>query len=335
MMKRLITLSFLIPFLFLAKGQDIRFSQYFSAPQLYNPAFTSSLKGDLRATAIHKSQWQDPYNAYRTTGGGIDLGIGRIKMRGSGFGVGMHVFSDQAGDLNFNTNQIMLSTAYSQKLGDYKPNVLSAGFQLQVANRYLDMTKAKFDPDQGGETDFVGIDNYWYVSLGAGLLWFYEPKDRIHFYIGLSGFNLLRPDQSFYTDGRDRLMARYVAQGGLQFEPNSKWVFNPSMLYQRQGPFQDVLLGALLKYKFQEDYKMKLHIGGGLWHRVGDAFTPMVRIEYNDLTTVFSYDINISSLARTNRANGGPEISLVYNGFWSSTRKKNLLKQNSCRCPFL
>lgn len=319
----------------MSKAQDLGFSQFYATPQIYNPAFTGYLHGDVRAMAVYKGLWENPFDAYRTVGGGVDMGISRIKMRGSGFGVGLHVFSDKAGDLDFNTNQIHLSAAYSQRLGDYKPNVLSAGFQLTIANRFLDLGKAKFDPDQGGETDFAGIDNYWYATMGLGLLWYLEPRDRINFYIGVSAFNLLRPDQSFYTDGRDRLMVRYVAQGGLQFEPNEKWILNPSLLYQRQGPFQEVSLGAFLLYKFSDNRFNRLHAGGGLWHRVGDALVPAFRMEYNDLNFIFSYNINISSIARVNRANGGPEVSLTYNGWWSKDKKKQMSRRNDCKCPFL
>lgn len=335
-MSRSFLLTILVMTAFLgSNAQDITFSQYYSAPQLYNPAFTGYMHGDVRATAIYKSQWENPFDAYRTIGGGVDLGISRIKLKGSGFGMGLHVFSDKAGDLDFNTNQIHLSAGYSQRLGDFKPNVLSAGFQLLIANRSLDMGKAKFDPDQGGQTDFVGINNYWYASMGLGLLWFLEPRDRINFYIGVSAFNLLRPDQSFYTDGRDRLMARYVAQGGLQFEPNEKWILNPSMLYQRQGPFQEISLGAFLLYKFSDTRFNRIHAGGGLWHRIGDAVVPALRAEYNDFNFIFSYNVNISSLARVNRASGGPEVSLTYNGWWSKDRKKLMNLRNDCKCPFL
>jgi len=316
-------------------AQDIRFSQYYTTPQLYNPAFTGYFKGDVRAMAIYKSQWTQPFNAYRTIGAGADFSVMREKLKGSGFGVGVHFFSDQAGDLNFNTNQLLLSLAYRQKLGLNMPNYLAAGFQMLGANRSIDMTKAIYDGQTGG-TDIVGVDNYWYFSLGLGLLWYAEPADKVNFYVGGSAFNLLRPNQTFYTDGRDALYVRYVGQLGLNFDVNDKLSFNTSTVYQRQGPFQEFMIGTMGTYDFASyNTKQEFKLGIGLWYRLQDALIPVVRAEYQDFVLTFNYDINLSTLTRASRANGGPEISLVYTGFWNADRRKAANKKNYWGCPTL
>lgn len=315
-------------------AQDIRFSQYFSTPHLYNPAFTGYFKGDVRAFAIYKSQWISPFNAFRTIGGGADFAILKQKFKGSGFGVGVNFFSDQAGDLDFSTNQMLLSLAYTQKLGSYFPNNLSAGFQMSGSNRSINMSKAIFENQQNG--DLVGVDNYWYFSLGVGALWYAEPADNVNFYIGGSAFNLLRPEQSFYTDGRDALFVRYVGQLGLNFEINDYLDFNASTMYQRQGPFQEFMIGFLGRYDFTPDAsKNDFKLGLGLWYRMQDAIIPVVRAEYSDFILTFNYDINTSTLTRATRGNGGPELSLTYTGFWNAERKKNANKKSYWGCPTL
>ncbi len=316
------------------QAQDIRFSQYFSAPHLYNPAFTGYFKGDVRASAIYKSQWISPFNAYRTIGGGADFSILKQRFKGSGFGVGVHFFSDQAGDLDFSTNQMLLSLGYTQKLGTNFSNNLSAGFQMTGANRSINMSNAVFENQLNG--DIVGVDNYWYFSLGLGLLWYAEPADNVNFYVGGSAFNLLRPQQSFYTDGRDALYVRYVGQMGLNFEVNDYLDFNASTMYQRQGPFQEFMIGFLGRYDFTpNNSKSDFKLGMGLWYRMQDAIIPVIRAEYSDFILTFNYDINTSSLTRATRANGGPELSLTYTGFWNADRRKNAEKKNYWGCPTL
>lgn len=319
----------------LVSAQDIRFSQYFSAPHLYNPAFTGYFKGDVRASANYKSQWVAPFNAYRTIGAGADFAILKQRFKGSGFGVGAHFFSDQAGDLAFNTNQMLLSLGYTQKLGSNFPNNLSAGFQMTGANRSIDMSKAIYESGSG-VGDVVGIDNYWYFSMGLGLLWYAEPADNINFYIGGSAFNLLRPEQSFYTDGRDALYVRYVGQMGLNFAVNDHLDFNASTMYQRQGPFQEFMIGFLGRYDFTPNSsKNDFKLGVGLWYRMQDAIIPVLRAEYSDFVLTFNYDINTSTLTRATRANGGPELSLTYTGFWNEQRRKDANKKNYWGCPTL
>ena len=320
------------------QAQDIRFSQYFSTPQLYNPAFTGYFNGDVRATAIYKSQWIKPFNAYRTIGVGADFGILRNKLKGSGFGVGMHFFSDQAGDLDFNTNEMLLSVGYTQRLSSNFTNNLSAGFQLSGVNRSINLSNSIFEDQLGGSgtSDIVGMDNYWYFSLGLGMLWYAEPIDRVNFYVGGAAFNLLRPNQSFFNNGKDELYVRYVGQAGMNFGINEHIDMNASTMYQRQGPFQEYLIGFLGRYDFMTDDASKdFKMGIGLWYRMQDAIIPVVRFEYNDFMLTFNYDINTSSIIRANRSNGGPEISLTYTGFWNSERKKNANKINILKCPVL
>lgn len=318
-------------------AQDIRFSQYYTATSLYNPAFTGNFKGDFRAMAIYKSQWIAPFNAYRTIGGGAEFGILKQKLKGSGLGVGVHFFSDQAGDLDFNTNQLQLSVGYTQRLGNYFPNSLSAGFQMLGANRSINMSNAIYQNGLGGNNggDVIGMDNYWYYSLGLGMLWYAEPFDKVNFYIGGSAFNLLRPNQSFYTDGKDALYVRYVGQMGVNFEVNDKIDVNASTMYQKQGPFQEFMIGFLGRYDFSPNTKTNFKVGAGLWYRMQDALIPTVRAEYNDFSFTFNYDINLSTLTRASRANGGPEVSLSYTGFWNAERKKDAEKKITMGCPVL
>jgi type IX secretion system PorP/SprF family membrane protein len=318
-------------------AQDLRFSQYYAAPQLYNPAFTGYFNGDVRAMAIYKSQWERPFNAYRTIGGGADFSILRKKLRGSGLGLGLHAFSDQAGDINFNTNQIHMSVAYTQKLSDYTPSYLSAGFQLMTANRSIDLNKAIFDNQSPGSPGFdnISVDNYWYVSLGLGLLWYFEPDDDVNFYVSGAVFNLLKPNQTFFTDGRDELNTRYTGQMGMQFNAGNYFSVQPGMLYQRQGTFQEVMIGSLFNYTVSDRPDQRLKLSAGVWYRVQDALIPVVRAQYDDFTVTFNYDINLSTLTRATRTNGGPEVSLIYNGWWSSDRKRQADKNIKFRCPVL
>ncbi|MCO5249411.1 MAG: PorP/SprF family type IX secretion system membrane protein [Chitinophagales bacterium] len=339
-MRYLILLSiFVLSCFSLSHAQDIRFSQYYSAPQLYNPAFTGYFNGDVRVNANYKSQWVAPFNAYRTIGGGADFSILKEKFRGSGFGVGVQFYSDQAGDLNLNTNQLLLSLGYTQRLGLNFANNLSAGFQMNTTNRSINMSNAIFENqiNNSGFDDVVGNDNYWRVSVGVGMLWYAEPSENVNFYIGGSALNLLKPNQSFFTGNTDELYVRYVGQMGLNFNVNQNIDISASTMYQNQGPFQEFLVGFLGRYDFSPNKKAdeKFKLGVGLWYRMQDAIIPVGRAEYGNFALTYNFDANISSLKRASRGNGGHELSLIYTGFWNSDRRKASGNGNRIGCPVL
>ena len=217
------------------------------------------------------------------------------------------------------------------------PNYLSAGFQMTGANRSVNLSKAIFEDQLNGNlgTDVIDFENYWYYSMGLGLLWYAEPADNVSFYMGGSAFNLLKPNQSFNTEGSDPLFVRYVGQVGLNFSISDQIDFNTSTMYQRQGPFQEFMIGFLGTYDLSPSTKQHFKIGAGLWYRMQDALIPVLRVEYDDFKLTFNYDVNLSTLTRATRSNGGPEISLIYTGFWNADRKKSANKKSSIGCPVL
>ena len=70
----------------------------------------------------------------------------------------------------------------------------------------------------------------------------------------------------------------------------------------------------------------------GIWTRHEDGTLHMLvgdHADWNGLNFGFSYDLNISKLTPATNLNGGPEISLIYNGCLPN--KKN----QSVYCPAL
>src|SRR5436190_10836837 len=93
-----------------ANAQDIHFSQYNASPLALNPALAGMNACDYRLYANFRTQWMtiSSGNTYRTFAGGADFSIGKITKVNSFAGLGISFFSDQAGDVNFNTNRVDL-----------------------------------------------------------------------------------------------------------------------------------------------------------------------------------------------------------------------------------
>lgn len=345
MMRAFLLTLFSIVFVLRTNAQDLHFSQFYSVPQQNNPAFTGFFKEDFRANAIYKNQWQALGNTYNTIGAGVDAGLLKTKLKGSILGIGMSVFSDQAGDIDFSTNIVNLQLAYTQRLGYNAPSYLSVGFQAGATFRSVDLSKATF----GNQFISGGYDNslpnnenglftsYRFINMGLGVLWFYEPTDDVNLYVGAGAFNLLRPNQSFFSGVKEDLYLRYTAQLGAQIKFSDKVSAKPAVFFQRQGPFQEMLLGSFVTYDLNggERNADKLNFSAGLWYRLQDALIPAARIEYKQFNFTLSYDLNLSSLTRASNANGGAEISIVYNGWLSKDRQKEANKKFKMSCPVL
>lgn len=316
-----------------SKAQDVHFSHFFSMPIFHNPAFTGFTEGDVRVAADFRMQWESFGNgfgnAFRTTAVAADFGFLRNKTGGSTLGVGATFINDAAGDLGLKTNQAGLALSYVLALDRSRSNFLGVGFHGTFSQRSIDFTNAQF-PDQV-ETNL--LENYNFFNLGAGLLWFYQPSDDVNFYLGGAMFNIFQPNVSFFAGEDIQLDRRYTAQFGSQFTVSNRVSFIPSILFQKQGPSQELVFGTFFKYKFGNQFQSKESVNFqlGAFYRFADAIIPVVRLDYKPVSFVFSYDVNISKLTAASRGEGGAEISITYTGriFPESNKFKSI------KCPIL
>ncbi len=317
------------------KSQDVHFSHFFSMPIFHNPAFTGYMNGDVRVAADFGMQWEtfgDGFgNAFRTAALAADFGLLRGQTGGSTLGVGATFINDQAGDLKLSSNQAGLALSYVQVLDKEGSNFLGVGFHGTFTQRSVDINQDNaIFPDQF-ESTFV--DGYNFFNLSAGILWFYEPSNSVNFYLGGALHNIFQPNVSFNSLDEEPLDRRITAQFGSSFDVSERVSLIPSVLFQKQGPSQELIFGTFIKYKFGNIYQVtdNTNFQFGAFYRFGDAITPVARLDVKAVSFVFSYDVNISKLTAASKGEGGPEVSLIYTGriFSSSSKQKPL------RCPVL
>lgn len=330
--KKLIIIGIGLCSCFGLRAQDIHFSQFYALPIFQNPAFTGYFNGDIRATADFRMQWETFGNgfgnAFRTAAVSADLGLLRGQTASSTLGVGLTFVNDQAGDLDLSTNQVGLAMSYVQGFGRNATNFIGFGFHGTWSQRSLDLTDAIF-PDQI-ETDL--LNNYNYFNLSAGLLWFFEPNDVVNMYFGAAMHNIIKPNVSFFDGVEEGLDRRITAQFGSKFDVSRNISLVPSVLFQKQGPSQELILGTFLRYAiggFTANTKTTLQFGA--FYRFSDAIIPVLRVDYQEFSFIFSYDINMSKLSAASRGEGAAEISITYTGnvFSKGANQKPL------RCPIL
>ncbi|HHZ64359.1 MAG TPA: type IX secretion system membrane protein PorP/SprF [Flavobacteriales bacterium] len=332
-----------------ADGQDIHFSQFYASEIMLNPAATGNFIGDQRAVVNYKDQWRSVANPYTTFAMAFDMRIFKQKISKGSLGVGLTAFSDRAGDVNMGTSQINLLLGYNADLDE--KNTLAAGIQGGVAQRSInneamqwgnqDDGKSGYDPTlSSGESSEFG--NYTYGDFSGGIMWKYSSNqktmtsnDGLKANLGIAFFHINKPKGKFYTSTDERLYSKLVMHGqaliGLK---NTNMAIQPKILWLHQGPTNEILLGAMLRYRLKEASKYtglikETALSIGAYYRIKDAFIPAILFEISNFSIGFSYDVNVSDLSKASNGRGGSEISLRFvnpNPFKAiKTKKRSLI----------
>ena len=319
---------------FSAFAQDIHLSQFFNAPLVLNPASAGDIQGDQRAALIYRTQWQSAGSSFRTQAFSYDLPLFRQRLKaGRYLGLGIHFFSDKAGNTKFGDTQGNLSVSYAIKSSENA--LLAFGIQGGYGQRSAvlngmrwdsQFNGAGYDPDlPTGETMADASTNF--VDFGAGVLWKGEMKSGALWKTGASVYHLNQPMVSLFGSNDDRLLRRYVVHAEMRFE-GKKWTWLPKVYAQQQGGGREVVLGALMHRRINVDSRYTTHknssaIYMGCFYRWNDAVVPTLQFEWQrKLVAALSYDVNVSRLRAQTSMRGGMEVSIQWIGVFDDKRMK-------------
>lgn len=336
-MKRWLLVALTGVFAMGARSQDLRFSQWFNSPLTTNPANTGFIPdADYRIGANYRSQWVNVMSVpYKTISVFGDAQVFRNRIESGWLGIGGVLLRDVAGSGNLTSTKFYGSVAYHQMLG--YSSLLSAGFNVGIANKRVDPTRLKF-PDQfnqstgffdaGVPTSVVfNSTSISYADIQAGLNYAYFPSDNLYVNGGLSVHHLNRPRETFFSsDGFDnRLSPRYIGFLNASYKFNDQVILNPMAYYTTQASASELVAGASANYNLSGDGETQLI--GGLYYRAGESFIPLVGFQWKNFRMSFTYDITTSSLSAYNASRGAIEFSLIKHGFYDEyggTRRQSL-----------
>lgn len=313
-------------------AQDIHFSQFRMTPVFLNPSTAGSFTGDFRAHLNYRNQWGtlgDPYQTFAVSGDGK---LFQDEWDGSHLGVGGFAYSDQAGEAGFGTTRGKLAVSYN--LAITEDQYIAAGIQGGYDQMSVDREELEWgtqydgtghDPDLPSQEGGLGTSSSA-IDLGAGVNWrlFSEQANMISnegswVQAGAAVHHLTRPEHSLYTGGATmRTSMKYIFHADASIGlGGSGFAVLPGVMYARQGPFQEMLYGGNLRYKFSEEahftgFEKGAALSLGVHHRWGDAIIASALLEYAGYAIGFSYDSNISSLSEATNGVGGFEISLRF-----------------------
>jgi type IX secretion system PorP/SprF family membrane protein len=332
-MKKIISWTFSLLTVFSLSAQDIHFSQYNEAPLMLNPALTGFFDGQHRIGLNYKNQWRSIGNAYNTYALSYDARLGSGGNNQSGFlAIGVNVFNDVSGDLNFSNTIGNLNVAYHLKVNDEQ--MLSAGIYGGFGQRSIDQEGMQWDNQYDGVSGFdptlasnetFTFQSFGYIDFGFGMNWSLShnstnmsSNDGFKTNVGFSISHVNRPSFEFLNNTDERLNMRIAAHAkALIGLSGTNTALVPSILVQFQGTQKEILPGMMVRYTLREQSKYTgfindayLSLGG--YYRTSDAVIANAMIELNDFAIGLSYDINVSKLSNATNGKGGFEIALRY-----------------------
>lgn len=327
-------------------AQDIHFSQFYMSPLTLNPALAGTTVW-IRAGLQYRTQWSSVTVPYKTIGASFDVKSKRrwIKIKGmtekyrqsgeNGFGWGLNVYNDKAGDGNMGTLQFNGSLAYQIYIGGR--GMLAMGLQAGIAQRSIQFNKlywgSQYDPSSSTgynaalppDKATIGQDGSFVVpDVGAGIIYTYKKNERYmrgsdqrEVSVGGSLFHISQPNWSFVgTD--EKLYMRMVFHGSGAFGiSGTNLAILPGFVIMRQGPNQEIFLGSMFRYMLKEDSKYTGFVKGssisaGGYYRNKDAFVAAALFEFASYGLGISYDFNISGLKTASSGRGGLEVTLRF-----------------------
>ncbi|MGV3528254.1 MAG: PorP/SprF family type IX secretion system membrane protein [Flavisolibacter sp.] len=323
-MKRLF-LSLLVLMCLGAKGQDPAFAQFFSSPLNINPALTANINADWRFISNYRDQWIGPGSPYATGTASFDSKIFQDKIMNvadrSYMGVGGMVMYDYAMSGIQRSMYASLDVSYNILLAEFPAtHRLAAGFGGTYGRRSIDYSRVDFEEQWiglgGFDTDLptgeasLAQMKGW-LSASAGLTYTLHT-DKSNFDIGVAGYHLNRPKQTFLEDPNQYVPIRQVAHANFETLINEQYVFNMAAIYQRQADTRYFSAGALVGHYIGYGKDMLLNLG--VWYWSDNAIVPYVGLMKGRFQFGMSSDITINQLNRARTKPGTFELSLIIRG---------------------
>lgn len=283
---------------------DVQFTQYWSMPSYYNPAYTGSTDF-LRVRGGARMQWVGIHNAPKSFLVVADSPLKFGKKQHIGLGVNMMQES-----LGLFSN-LGLNVQASYKLKLFK-GILSIGVQGGYYDQKFKGSKVEIpDGDDYHESQDEAIPN---VDLAGNAFDFSLGLEYVHkyFYVGVSAMHLLEPKINLSMEGSESTedqeyetvlprMLYFTGGSNIQIK-NTLFELQPSFLVKTD------LKTATGEITMRARYNK--FISFGLGYRWKDALSAMVGVEFKGFFLGYAYDYPMSAISKA--SSGSHEIVAGY-----------------------
>jgi type IX secretion system PorP/SprF family membrane protein len=301
-------------------AQDPTFSQFFANSLFFNPSFAGSVDF-RRITTSYRNEWPGFNSKFVTYFASFDQPVELLHG-----GVGIHIFSDIAG--NGTLSKSAMSLLYSYHMRATRDFYLFAGFQTTLYCKNLSGDNLIFpdmiDPGRGivypSQEYFTGSKKN-YFDFSVGFLGIYKQ-----FFGGIAFHHLAEPNEAENTSTEARLSRKYtlhvgnniiLRNSGRTFSPI---MFTPVVVITKQRQFQRLVYGISFSFGpvaiggwVKQDFNFKF-----------ESFIAGVALTLSGIDLTYSYDVVPFGAGTQKPGSGAHEISVTLR--LKSKIKRNLIK---------
>ncbi|WP_308993251.1 PorP/SprF family type IX secretion system membrane protein [Mariniflexile litorale] len=311
---KLLTLITIACFYLKTNAQDPVFSQYFLVPETLNPGF-SGFEDASYLGLIHRTQWPSLDLRVDTEYAFFNSWIENVG------GIGFSILNQHENKTNYNHLQGNINFAYHIELANdwfFRPAVevgfgtKSFNFRNLVLADQINIGSGTINPYSSDPYALNANDNIAFIDFGTGFVFDKKnTRNDTDLWLGASIKHLNRPNISFLDNGNVPLDIFYSVHGNYKFPYFDYNDMIISANYMQQGGFNRFDIGTTIKLE-------KLMLGAmavtnpAKNNANNDLLTSInafVGLEFEQLRFGFSYDLNTSSIGRTN---GVYELSITY-----------------------
>lgn len=307
-------------------AQDIHFSQIDVNPIIYNPAYTGFFDGGIRIGVAYRNQWASVSRAFQTVAATAECALLRRRYYGDGLSVGVMLYNDRAGTLQYGSTVGNLSLGYFKAIGNKGNNFISLA--IQGGGGQAGFNTAEIDMED--PSDLIEKTSATFVTIAAGAAWFYQPNDDLYFKFALAGHNLNNPDISYLSMDNARIERRFSGFARAEYRAWSNISLMPIATHMWQKNYHETLIGCDVKWYVSESTGNILNFSGGIHYRWRDAALVELLAEWNSFIFAITYDANISKLTPASKSIGSFEIGIVYR-----TISGKHVKRKALPCPVM
>ncbi len=334
-MRKLIVLT-----LWLSAGrivaQDAQFSQFYANPLYMNPAMVGA-SANSRVGINHRVLWPSLPQAFVSSSASFDYHSERLH---SSFGILIH--QDKEGSASLSNSNFHFTYGYEVRLKDKL--VLRPALQFGYVLRGFDPSQLVFGdqiefgvdgaPSSDPNIHSIRLRDYWDVNTGLLL---YSRK----YWMGVAVHHLTEPNLSL-VEGDNALPMRYSVHAGTRMPLGSKLfrgdtypTVAPSILYKRQGQFEQLDVGASLHLEpmiFGLYYRGMPFKGVDYDYVNQDALIILVGLDYLNFEFGYSFDMSLSKVDIV-LGGGAHELALQYRFQMQGRKKKVSRTSKRLPCP--
>lgn len=305
------------------QAQDFHLSLYDAAPLFLNPGLTGVVDAKFRVHAQYRNQWRAvAYKPFNTALVSFDMPKGK-------WGFGGQITEMRAGIGNYNVFQALGSVGYTLPLDKPKFHTLTMGLQAGVTQKSIEYKLHSFDSQwstqDGGSFDksLANNENFargaqFQEQVNFGAMYYYgKQQSRVNPFLGISGFNLTQPKETFFGIN-NRLPMRFYAHAGARLNVSELFYFIPKILIMNQKNVIEQVYSVDAGYFFKGE---KFYLLAGYSQRIQDASVLWGGFRKDNLILKLGYDVNTSKLRTTSKTRGAFEISITYMGIKNKSQE--------------